>query len=337
MNTKLSKSDYTVILIVYTVTIILNGIDYYQQDNTLIEYLIDIPVAILSSFGVVLLFVYWIIPNFLIKKKKYFHLTFWGLIVLGVGGFIAFVAGFWTGGHDWNNFPKWYQLISISIFEITEEVGFALGILLAKKFYEGQAQLFNVQKQQKENELKLLRSQIDPHFLFNNLNTLDALIDSNAVKAKEYINRLSLIYRYLIQTKDAEVMELSEEIELAENYIFLIQTRFGNDYSFKIKKDVPLEDKFIPTGSLQALLENVVKHNKAGGQNSIDVSIEVDEDWLTVINNKSKMDSRQESFGTGLENLRARYKLLSDQELQIINIESRFKVSIPIIKLSSES
>jgi two-component system LytT family sensor kinase len=109
-------------------------------------------------------------------------------------------------------------------------VGFPLMLLLIKKFYEGQQVLVETQKQQKENELKLLRSQINPHFLFNNLNTLDSLID-----------------KYLIKTKDAEVMELANEIELAKNYIFLIQTRFGNDYESNIEKNISLADKFIPS------------------------------------------------------------------------------------------
>ncbi|GAA4276892.1 sensor histidine kinase [Aquimarina mytili] len=337
MNTKLKRSDYVVIAIVYLVTTILNCINYYRQDSELIEYFIDIPAAIITSFIVSMLFIYWIIPNFLIKDKKYFHLTFWGLIILGIGGFITYIAGFWSGGHDWNNFPKWYNLIAISVFEITEEVGFTLGILLSKKFYESQAQFFKVQKQQKENELKLLRSQIDPHFLFNNLNTLDALIDSNTGKAKEYINRLSLIYRYLIQTKDAEVMELSEEIALAENYIFLIQTRFEKDYNFDIKKEIDLADRFIPTGAIQALLENVVKHNKAKQDTTINTTILIEEDWLKVSNNKTKISNGKESFGTGLQNLKTRYQLLSDQEVQIIDSESEFKVCIPIIRLSNES
>lgn len=116
----------------------------------------------------------------------------------------------------------------------TYSTAFPFALLLTKKFYEGQSQILKIEKQQKENELKLLRSQIDPHFLFNNLNTLDSLIDSDSEKAKEYINRLSLIYRYLIQTKDAEVMELQSEIQFAENYIFLIETRFGNDYKFTV-------------------------------------------------------------------------------------------------------
>ncbi|WP_299432535.1 histidine kinase [uncultured Aquimarina sp.] len=337
MNTKLNKSDYVVIVIVYAVTIIFNCFDYYKENNDLIEYLVDLPLAAILSFLMILIFMYWLIPSYIAKEKKYVQFVFYGLIVMCFFGAIDYLVGYWTGNGDWSKFPKWYDFMLKSFFRLSDDAGFVFGILLAKKFYEGQAQFFNVQKQQKENELKLLRSQIDPHFLFNNLNTLDALIDTDAIKAKEYINRLSLIYRYLIRTKDAEVMELSEEVAFAENYIFLIETRFGNDYDFRVKRDISLTNKFIPTGSIQTLLENVVKHNKADQTNSIRVVVSIEENWLTVINTKTKIQSREESFGTGLRNLKARYRLLSDQEVQTINTESKFKVSIPIVKLSNES
>jgi len=336
MNTKLNKSDYIVIGIVYSVTIIFNCFDYYRSDNVLIEYLIDIPLAAILSFVIILIFMYWLIPSYVVKEKKYVQFVVFGLSILCFFGAIDFVAGYWTGNGDWNKFPKWYDFLLQSFFRLSDDAGFVFGILLAKKFYEGQAQFFNVQKQQKENELKLLRSQIDPHFLFNNLNTLDALIDSNTTKAKEYINRLSLIYRYLIRTKDAEVMELDEEIAFAENYIFLIETRFGEDYNFQIHNEISLREKFVPTGSIQTLLENVVKHNKAGHNISINVVVTIEDNWLSVLNSKSRIQSGEESFGTGLKNLKTRYKLLSDQEVQIINTDSKFKVSIPIVKLSHD-
>jgi LytS/YehU family sensor histidine kinase len=171
--------------------------------------------------------------------------------------------------------------------------------------------------------------------LFNNLNTLDSLIDSNPEKAKEYINRLSLIYRYLIQTKDAEVMELSEELELIKNYIFLIKTRFGNDYEFTIEENIGLHDKFIPTGALQTLLENVVKHNKSDGIDPIKTTLKINQGWIIVTNTKSKASPKNESFGTGLQNLKSRYKLLSDENIQIHNMETKFEIFIPIIELSS--
>ena len=125
-------------------------------------------------------------------------------------------------------------------------------------------------------------------------------------------------------------MELSKEIQFAENYIFLIETRFGNDYKFTIEKEAEISDKFIPTGALQALLENVVKHNKAKGK-PVQTTITIKNDWLTVNNTKS-LNPNKESLGTGLQNLQTRYELLSDKKVDIKNANNRFVVSIPIMK-----
>jgi len=333
-DTKFNRSDYLILIIVYSAVIIFNTIEYYAQENMLIEYLVDIPVSVITSFSAIVLFTYWLIPKYLIKKK-YITFIVLGIITLTLLGITDYTAGFLSEGRSWNKYPTWNKLLLVSIFRTANYAGFIFGILLAKRFYEGKIEFSKIEKQQKENELKLLRSQIDPHFLFNNLNTLDSLIDSDSEKAKEYINRLSLIYRYLIQTKDAEVMELTSELQFTENYIFLIETRFGDDYHFTIKKEATITDKFIPTGALQTLLENIVKHNKANGQPVLS-NISIDNDWLTVNNTKTN-NANNESFGTGLQNLQARYTLLSDKKIIITNENNSFTVSIPIIQLSDEN
>ena len=333
MNTKLNKSDWLLVVIVYAISITINSFDYYREGNMLKEYLIDFSVSTIISLLLVLFFMYWLIPNYLVKEQQYFKFVFFGLISLFISGAIDYTAGFYSGDRDWAKYPKGFDLFLRFIFRMTDDAGLLLGILLTKKFYEGQTEYLKIEKQQKDNELKLLRSQIDPHFLFNNLNTLDSLIDSDSEKAKEYINRLSLIYRYLIKTKDAEVMELSEELNLAENYMFLIKTRFGNDYSFDILKNASISEKFIPTGSLQTLLENVVKHNKPEKNTTVSAQIFVEDDYIKVVNSKSSSSSKTESFGTGIKNLKMRYKLLSNKEIVIINTDEEFTISIPIIKL----
>jgi sensor histidine kinase YesM len=210
----------------------------------------------------ILTFIQVFVPRFLIKKKKFISFFIVAVIFLTVFGTLDKIVGRLSAGKTLEGITNVYLYLQSGLYNATDMIGFPIGLLLIKKFYEGQTLLAKTQQQQKENELKLLRSQIDPHFLFNNLNTLDSLIDSDSEKAKEYINRLSLIYRYLIQTKDSEVMELSKEIQFAENYMFLIKTRFGDDYDFEIDKKINTRDKFIPTGAIQTLLENVVKHNK---------------------------------------------------------------------------
>ncbi|WP_439132842.1 sensor histidine kinase [Polaribacter sp.] len=335
MNTKLNKSDYVILAVFYLISVTLSIFDYLDQKATLLEYLVDIPMYVITSFLGVLAFMYIIIPKYLIKSKNYILFAVFGLLVITLIGVVERIVGFSTANNDWSKFPDTYNLILYGIFNGSDSVGLVLGIIITKKFYESQTQISKIKEEQKENELKLLRAQIDPHFLFNNLNTLDSLIDSNPKKAKEYINRLSMIYRYLIQTKDAEVMELANEIEFSKNYIFLIQTRFGNDYEFTIDKNISLVDKFIPTGALQTILENVVKHNKSDGVTPIKTSIQINEGWLIISNTKSKVIAKTESFGTGIKNLKTRYQLLSDEKVQILNTDTKFEVFIPIIELST--
>ncbi|SHJ56604.1 Histidine kinase [Maribacter aquivivus] len=335
MNTKLNRSDFILLGIIIGVTSLFNVWQYYVYGNDPLEFIVDIPTYIVMAFIAIGLFMYWLLPNFLLKKTNYFLLISLAIIILTVTGFIENLAGYWSCENDCRTYPIWHRALLDGLFSGADNVGIPLGILLTKKFYESQTQVVEIQKQQKENELKLLRSQLDPHFLFNNLNTLDALIDSDTDKAKEYINRLSLIYRYLIQTKDAEVMELSKEMNLAENYIFLIQTRFGDDYDFHVNKNIDFSNKFLPTGAVQALLENVVKHNKVNGENKVHVVIDIDEDRLTVMNLKSNLTETKDSLGTGLLNLTARYRLLSKELPAIEESETEYKISIPIIKLSN--
>ncbi|WP_405294566.1 sensor histidine kinase [Algibacter sp. Ld11] len=336
MNEKLNRTDFLILGVYFLVSFIIQGKNYIERDALFREYLIDFPIEIISVTSVIFLFTFWLIPK-VVAQKKYVLFIVYGLLILIVIPGIDYTIGFWTGANDWSKFPKGIDFVLQTISLGTQQSAFPFALFLTKKFYEGQNDYLKIEKQQKENELKLLRSQIDPHFLFNNLNTLDALIDSDTNKAKEYINRLSLIYRYLIKTKDAEVMELAEEIQLAENYMFLIKTRFENDYDFKIEKPTSINDKFVPTGALQTLLENVVKHNKPRNGNAIKTIISIDENMLIVSNTKSNLKPENESFGTGLENLKMRYKFLSDKIVKIENTDTMFKISIPIINLVNEN
>ena len=336
MNTKLNKSDFVFLAIYFLVSFTIQGKDYYERNALIREYLFDFPTEIITVCSTIFLFVFWLIPKF-VNQKKYIQFLIFAVLVMVFFTAIDYTVGFWSGKNDWNKYPTGLDFVVNMINISAEQISFPFALLLTKKFYEGQNEFIKIEKQQRENELKLLRSQIDPHFLFNNLNTLDSLIDSNTEKAKEYINRLSLIYRYLIKTKDAEVMELLEEIQLAENYIFLIKTRFEDDYDFKVDIKTPIEGKFIPTGSIQTLLENVVKHNKPNKANTIKAIISIEDNVLKVSNTKSNIQSKNESFGTGLENLKTRYKLLSDKDVIIINTDKEFNISIPIIKLIDEN
>lgn len=314
---------------------ILNLIEYSNNDYNIIEFWVDIPISVIVSFITIYIFMDFLIPEFVIKKKQYALFAILAFSVLSILGILDDYSGYWSSGLNWSNFPTWYNSILNGIYTSSNNTGFAFAILLAKKYYEGQANLAQLNQNQQESELKLLRSQVDPHFLFNNLNTLDALIDTKPQAAKVYLERLSSLYRYLIRTKDVEIMSLKEELDFAKNYIYLIKIRFKDDYNFSIQENDSLNNKYLPTGTIQTLLENVIKHNKTTTRYTVKIEIKINKNFLTIYNTKSKTKIDSESSGTGLDNLKKRYVHFSDSELRVTNTNSFFKISVPILILSN--
>ena len=154
MNTKLDRTDYIILAIFYGISSVLNIFDYLDQDAKLIEYLIDIPNFTLTSFLGILVFMYVIIPKFLIQKRRYFHFAFWGLLVVCAIGVAERTVGFWTGGNDWSKFPDMYNLLLYSTFNGADSVALPLAILVTRKFYESQKQISTIEKKQKKTKRK---------------------------------------------------------------------------------------------------------------------------------------------------------------------------------------
>jgi len=186
----------------------------------------------------------------------------------------------------------------------------------------------------KESELQLLRAQIDPHFLFNNLNILDILINLDPKKASRYTKRLSSLYRYMIRHKDQDVVSLKEEWAFSEDYIFLLEQRFDELFLFENElKGKDLDSYFIPPASMQTLLENIVKHNFALPEAPIHTIIYLENDFLCVKNDRKPKENVKDSTGTGLTNLKKRIKLLTDQTVEIEQTADVFWVKVPLVRL----
>lgn len=212
-------------------------------------------------------------------------------------------------------------------------VGLCL-FLIGKQYYESKNQVMQLQKEMKESELQLLRAQIDPHFLFNNLNILDILINIDPKKASQYTKRLSSLYRYMIRHKDQDVVSLEEEWSFSEDYIFLLEQRFDELFKFKNElNDKNLDTYFIPPASMQTLLENIVKHNIALPEEPIHAKVYLEADHLCVENDRRPKENVKDSTGTGLTSLKKRIKLLTDQTLIIEQTATTFLVKVPLVKL----
>lgn len=192
------------------------------------------------------------------------------------------------------------------------------------------------EKQQFENErmifeLETLRNQINPHFLFNSFNTLVGIVETNPSKAVVFIEKLSDFYRELLTIRERNLINLSEELKLLENYIFLIEQRFIGNIKFELQIPISFFEKKIAPLSMQLLIENAIKHNITSRENPLIIKIYCEGKYLIVQNKINLKSSVVDSTGIGLTNIAKRYELLSDNRVIITNNENLFMVQIPLI------
>lgn len=180
-----------------------------------------------------------------------------------------------------------------------------------------------------------LKQQIDPHFLFNNLNVLTALIEENPEKAQHYTNTLANIYRYLIEHRHKKIIPITEEIAFAQKYMTLVRMRYENHISFEVAPFLFQSKANIIPLSLQLLLENAIKHNKISAQHPLTIRLEQEDNYLSVENTFTPKAQLQKGLGMGLQNIKSRYGLLTSREVQIIEHNGLFIVKIPILENDS--
>jgi ligand-binding sensor domain-containing protein len=181
-------------------------------------------------------------------------------------------------------------------------------------------------------EFEMLKSQINPHFLFNSFNTLIATIETDPTTAVEFTEKLSDLYRNILQVRDRDLIPLSEELDLLNNFIYLLKKRFGDALIFNIKVD-NLEAQIVPL-ALQLLVENAVKHNTVSKLRPLKIDIIETDGWLEIRNNiQKKLEHETEAKGTGfgLASLTRRYALLSNKNIEIKQGKEDFIVRIPLV------
>lgn len=185
-------------------------------------------------------------------------------------------------------------------------------------------------------QFESLKNQIDPHFLFNSLNVLSALIEENQQQARKFTISLSKVYRYVLEQKDKELVSLSEELDFARVYMELLQTRFekGLEFDLSVSEDF-IDFKVVPL-SLQLLLENAIKHNVVSASSPLKVKVLVEEGQLVVRNNLQKKQALNDRKGVGLENIASRYALLTNRKVRAEETDSFFSVRLPLLSRQVE-
>ena len=229
------------------------------------------------------------------------------------------------------------RIIGLKRGWLTRDYVIALVVLLSTQL------IFLSQKQQKtrlENEAlhseymrsryEALKSQVDPHFLFNSLNTLNSLIKVDSDKAQEYVQQLSYVFRYTLQNK--EIIPLIEEINYTKAYCHLMQIRYGNNLNFEFNIDESFYDYLIIPLSLQTLVENAIKHNVVSNRQPLTVKIEEENESIRVSNPIQLKKEKESGEGIGLINLAERYRLMWKKEIVTNKSDDKFEVIVPLTK-----
>lgn len=178
----------------------------------------------------------------------------------------------------------------------------------------------------------LLKSQINPHFLFNSLNSLSSLILENPQQAEKFADEMSGVYRYLLRNNDADLVTLAAELKFIRSYCNLLTTRYGDGFSLSVDVPESAYEQLLPSLSLQLLVENAVKHNIVMKNQPLHVSISLSaDDKLCVTNNIQKKNIIVPSNGVGLANINNRFKLLNQEEIRIEKTNDSFSVVVPLI------
>lgn len=232
----------------------------------------------------------------------------------------------------------WNGKLSISLWIFMNIALMVSAILHAKSFMEAWKQ--STRKEVVEQKIiaksanaqfESLKNQLDPHFLFNSLNVLDALIDENPNQAQKFTTDMSRIYRYVLDQKDKEMVTVQDELDFAKTYCELLKTRFEESVEFQFDVSESEKGKFVVPLSLQLLLENAIKHNYATAKKPLNIRIFSEGGFLCIENNLQARDLVKEREGIGLSNIVQRYAIITKENVYIEKSEEYFKVKIPIL------
>jgi len=223
--------------------------------------------------------------------------------------------------------------INLLILQIVIVV-YVFSLITAIQFFrmwkEGLMKQEALQRRALEMQLEALKNQVNPHFLFNSLNTLTSLVPRDPDMAVKMIMHLSDSYRYLLEQRDRKLVEWPVERTFVENYLSLQQMRFANSIRVAIAADNGPAFSVVPL-SVQMLVENAIKHNRITADEPLKIMIYKEGDYLVVKNSLQKKNTVERSAKVGLENIRQQYEILSGRKVEVEEEREFFTVRIPCI------
>lgn len=236
--------------------------------------------------------------------------------------------------------PVDYKKIEINVFVCVVCVIFVSqvyeAIFLAKKTESERIKSEQLERAKAEAQLEALKNQIDPHFMYNALNSLAYLIDNSPADAKRFVESLAEIYRYILGNKERTLVLLEDELLFLRKYLSLLDIRFSSSLKVDFENiNMRAGEFLIPPNSLFIAVENVVKHNELSRQSPVRVDFFLEDNRLIVENRVHKKKSGQFSSKVGLKNLDERFKLIVGEGIKTILEDGIFRLQMPMLRLNN--
>jgi sensor histidine kinase YesM len=237
-----------------------------------------------------------------------------------------------NGQVHWNKVFEATLIIMICVVFITHVYE---TVFLVKQTETDKVKKEQLERSKAEAEFQALKNQIDPHFIFNSLNTLSHLIEEKPLKARAFNDSLADVYRYILHNRERTLVVLHEEMDFVNDYFLLLTIRFESAVQLRVEiSDEIKNTTLIPPISLQLLLENAIKHNEFSDENPLIITIECKGGQLMVSNDIRKKRLRKESSKIGLQNLNERYRLTANNSITVNDTGKEFIVSLPILTIA---
>ncbi|MEZ5035512.1 MAG: histidine kinase [Chitinophagaceae bacterium] len=232
---------------------------------------------------------------------------------------------------DWNIITETTLIILLAVIFITHVYE---TVFLVKDSETEMLKNIQLERAKTEAEREALKNQIDPHFIFNTLNTLSHLIEENPSKAKTFNDNLADVYRYILQNKTKDLVLLKEEIDFLKTYFALLKIRFEEAIALAIHINPQWEEQYlVPPISLQVAVENAIKHNEFSTASPLLITIRWQHQQLVIENRLKRKKPSKTSSKIGLQNLNERYKLTIEKEITIRQQDNHFTVQLPLLKI----
>ena len=264
------------------------------------------------------------------KKRIFIQSTFiilWTLITIG----LPFTAWYYINSQSLL-YPSNSVIIFIaSIVFLFGFIGISATINFFKQWQNSLLEVEHYKQEKLKADYRVLQNQVNPHFLFNSLNVLISEIKHNPKTAVEFTRKLSKVYRYVLQSKNHDLIALNKELECIESFIYLHKVRIGDSLEFSVNISEESLQMQIPPLSLQIIIENAIKHNIANEENVLKISISNDRDTRLIVSNNLQAIENADSTHTGLSNLSKRFELLKQDGFTYQEKDGLFVVHIPLI------